>query len=97
MNTITGIVLNGRVELDAPSAFPNGTRVRVRPDVEQEEDDEQHEWPTTPEGIEAMIRELEAIEPAILTPEEEAQIAASRKAMKAKDIESMRRQMGLDK
>jgi hypothetical protein len=44
-----------------------------------------------------MIRELEAIEPAMLTAEEEAQVAANRKAMKAKGIESMRKRMGLDK
>jgi len=49
------------------------------------------------EGIEAMIRELEAIEPAVLTPEEEAQIAANRRAMKEMDIEKMRKRMGLDK
>ncbi|HJZ93830.1 MAG TPA: hypothetical protein VKE40_23355 [Gemmataceae bacterium] len=97
MNVVTGIVRDGHVELDTPTAFPNGTRVRVQPDHDDVEDDEQHPWPTTMEGIEAMIRELEVIEPAILTAEEEAQIAANRKAMKAKGIESMRKRMGLDK
>ncbi|HKB03445.1 MAG TPA: hypothetical protein VKD90_14575 [Gemmataceae bacterium] len=96
MGMITGIVRGDHVELDGPTPFPDGTRVRIQPAEETSENDEQYEWPTTPEGIEAMIRELQAIEPAVLTPEEEAAIAARRKAMKERDIELMRQRMGLD-
>jgi hypothetical protein len=96
MGVITGIVRGGHVELDCPAPFPDGTRVRIQPADETFEDDEQHDWPTTPEGIEAMIRELQAIEPAVLTAEEEAAIAARRQAMKQRDIELMRQRMGLD-
>jgi hypothetical protein len=95
MNVVTGIVRDGHVELDSPTAFPNGTRVRVQLDHDELEDEEQHPWPTTMEGIEAMLRELDAIEPAILTPEEQADIARFRAASKAKDVEKVRKQMGL--
>lgn len=94
METITGIIRGGHVELDGPAPFPDGTRVRIQPAAGESEDAEAHEWPTTQEGIEAMIRELQAIEPAVLTAEEEAEITAWRRAMKEKDIESMRKRMG---
>lgn len=97
MSVVTGIVRDGRVELEVPTAFPEGTRVRVQPELDGADDDVQYPWPTTKEGIEEMIRELEAIEPALLTAEEEVQIAANRRAMKAMSIDSMRKRMGLDK
>jgi len=93
---LTGIIRDGRVELDLPGALPNGTRVRIQPELEDNDCDEQHPWPTTMEGIEAMIEELRAIEPAVPTPNEEATIIANRKAMKAKSIEAMHKRMGLD-
>ncbi len=94
MSAITGIVRSGHVELDGPVPFPDGTRVKVLPADDASDDDDAYEWPTTPEGIEAMIRELQAIEPAVLTPAEEADIAARRRAMKDHDIEKMRRRTG---
>jgi len=95
-NTLTGIIRDGRVELDLPVALPNGTRVRIQPEFEENDCDEQHPWPTTMEGIEAMIEELRAIEPAVLIPEEEATIIANRKAMKAESIKAMHKRMGLN-
>ena len=95
MSVLTGVIRDGRVELDVPAPLPNGTRVRVEPETADSDDFEQQPWPTTPEGIEAMLRELDAIEPAVLTAEEQADIAKSRAACKAKDMEKVRRQMGL--
>jgi hypothetical protein len=92
---LTGVIRDGRVELDAPARLPNGTRVRVEPDASQSEEYEQEPWPTTPEGIEAMLQELDAIEPAILTPKEQAEIAEFRAACRAKSVEKVRKQMGL--
>jgi hypothetical protein len=95
MSVLTGVIRDGRVELDTPAPLPNGTRVRVEPETADADDYEHEPWPTTPEGIEVMLRELDAIEPAILTPQEQADIAAFRAASKAKDIAKVRKQMGL--
>jgi hypothetical protein len=95
MSILTGVIRDGRVELDAPAPLPDGTRVRVQPDLADMDDCDQEPWPTTPDGIEAMLRELDTIEPAILTPQEEAEIATFRAACKARDIEKVRKQMGL--
>ena len=92
---LTGVIREGRVELDAPAPLPNGTRVRIEPECTDEEDSDHHPWPTTPEGIEIMLRELDAIEPAVLTPQEQIEIAEFRAACKAKDVEKVRKQMGL--
>ena len=98
MERFDATVQGGQFVLDRPVRLPDGTRVTldlVSPDAESF-DDAEREWPTTQEGIEEMIRELEAIEPAVLTLEEERGIAAFRAACKAKDIEKMRRRMGLE-
>ena len=31
----TGVIVNGRVELDEPGAFPEGMRVRIDPEQER--------------------------------------------------------------
>lgn len=36
---LTGTIVNGRVELDAPAGLPDGTRVRVAVSVEAADDD----------------------------------------------------------
>lgn len=36
------MILNGRVELDDPGAFPEGMRVRINPEVEQPLEEEAH-------------------------------------------------------
>jgi hypothetical protein len=95
MERFDATVQAGQFILDKPVRLPDGTRVTldlVSPEAESF-DDAERQWPTTQEGIEEMIRELEAIEPAVLTPQEEREIAAFRAACKAKDIEKMRRRM----
>lgn len=84
MNTILGVVKNGRVEIDAPPDWPEGSLVHVELGVNGSVtlDDEQ---PETPEEIEERIRRLEAIEPA-MTPEEEAAWHAERRACKEIEI-----------
>jgi len=78
MNAIVGTVKNGRVEVEAPVDWPEGSPVRVELGLNghaQDDDDR----PETPEEIEAKIRRLEAIEPW-MTLEEEAAWQADRKA-----------------
>jgi hypothetical protein len=80
MEAVLGIVRGGRVEFETPNPIPEGTRVRVEPAAHELDDwGAENEWPETPEGIEAMIAELRAIEPAVLTPDEQADLQAFRR------------------
>lgn len=38
--SVTGIIVNGRVELDEPGIFPEGTRVRIGPEQSEESEEE---------------------------------------------------------
>jgi hypothetical protein len=95
MDTMLGVIRGGRVELDALPTLPDGTRVRVEPAVDEgflrEED-----WPTTPEGIEELIRRMENLEPLVFTPDEERQIANARADVREASKAAVRKQMGFD-
>jgi hypothetical protein len=41
--SVTGIIVNGRVELDEPGIFPEGMRVRIGPEQVEESEDEWQE------------------------------------------------------
>lgn len=56
----------------------------------------EQDWPTTPEGIAALLAQMDAIEPLELTPSERAEISASRSAVREKSIDAVRRRMGLE-
>ena len=90
MSTIMGVMRNGQVILDEPADLPEGTRVEVVP-VEpartglgmREED-----WPTTPEGIAALLARMDQVEPGWLSPEDDAAWRADLRARK--EIEKAR-------
>jgi hypothetical protein len=84
MSAITGVMRNGQVVLDGPADLPEGTRVEVVPVGParlawglREED-----WPTTPEGIAALVARMEQVEPLLLSSEEEAGWKAGLKAQR---------------
>ena len=77
MNAILSVVKNGRVEIDAPPDWPEGSPVRVELGLHGKATDD--EGPETPEEIEEWIRRFREIEPIEMTPEEEAAWAADRK------------------
>ncbi len=90
MNALQGTIRNGQVALDAPARLPEGTRVKVvpveatRPTLGMREED----WPTTPEGIAALLARMDQVEPGWLSPEDDA---AWRAALRAeKEIEKAR-------
>lgn len=72
MNTITGVIRNGRIEIDLPAEWPDGQTVEVTLADEEPEQMTEEKWPTTPEGIEAWFKGLCRLGPLFQTPEEEA-------------------------
>src|ERR1700690_2878583 len=74
MNALQGTIRNGQVILDAPAALPDGARGEVRsieetrPPLGMREED----WPTTPEGIAALLARMDQVEPGCLSPEDDA-------------------------
>jgi hypothetical protein len=85
MNAILGMVKNGRIEVDAPPDWPEGSPVRVElgMNAQAKYDDER---PETHEEIEARIRRFREIEPIEMTPEEEAAWKAALAEQKEFDI-----------
>ena len=96
MSALMGVIREGRVELEAPATFPDGTRVRVEEAEESDGFIREEDWPTTPEGIEALIQKMKDTEPVILTPEDEVRIAAARAAFRTVSIAAVKKQMELD-
>jgi hypothetical protein len=74
MPPLTGTVKNGQIVLDEAADLPEGTRVEVvpvpaaRPALGMWEED----WPTTPEGIAALLARMDQVEPGWLSPDDEA-------------------------
>jgi hypothetical protein len=64
MTAMHGTIQNGQIMLDAPAELPEGTRVEVlpieaaRPTLGMREED----WPTTPEGIAALLARMDQVE-----------------------------------
>jgi hypothetical protein len=97
MGTMLGVIRGGRVEFDTPVRLPDGTRVRVEPADADEGFIREEDWPTTPEGIDELILQMEKIEPLVFTPEEEQQIAAARAAVRDASLAAVRKRMGFDR
>lgn len=93
MIAIKGTVKNGQVVLDDPEGFPEGTRVEVvpaeasSPTVGIREED----WPTTVEGIAALLKRMDEVEPLETTAEEEADLADWRKKQKEHELANWER------
>lgn len=94
MSVIAGTVRNGVVVPSRKLDVAEGTPAEIHIG-EQQLGMREEDWPTTPEGREALIAAWESHEPIILTDEELADLAAWRATMKAFNIEAVRKQMGL--
>jgi hypothetical protein len=87
MNALQGTIQNGQIVLDAPAELPDGTRVEVlpingtRPTLGMREED----WPTTPEGIAALLARMDEVEPGWLSPEDDAAWRAALRAQREAD------------
>lgn len=83
MNAIKATYRNGQFVPDEPVDWPEGKRVLVAPaDPSQVTGMTDEEQPDDPETIARWIAEFDAIPPIQMTPEEEAQWQAARKAQK---------------
>jgi hypothetical protein len=73
MNALQGTVKNGRIILDDAAEIPEGTRVEVLPVAEELPTLGMREadWPTTPEGIAALLDRMDQVEPGWLLPEDD--------------------------
>jgi|SRR6516164_9623538 hypothetical protein len=86
MNAIKGIVKNGQIVLDNPSALPEGCRVLVAPIAEEDRLGlREQDWEDTPEAIAAWLHWYDTLEPLQLTPQEEAEWHAARQAQKERE------------
>ncbi|HLW66020.1 MAG TPA: hypothetical protein VKS79_11985 [Gemmataceae bacterium] len=87
MTPIKATVKNGQINATVPPNWPEGCEVTIEPIQEQislgmrEED-----WPTTPEGIAALLKKWDAAEPVAMSADEEAEWKAARKAQKEFEI-----------
>ena len=94
MNVVHGTYREGRVDLDAPVDWRNGSRVAVlasNDSVGLVESD----WPDSPDRRAALLQRLDAIEPLELTPADEAEIGAAREAVRQASVRAVRERMGL--
>jgi hypothetical protein len=84
MNALQGTYTNGQILLDSPASLPEGTRVEVlpvekgRPALGMREED----WPTTPEGIAALLCRMNSIEPDWLSAADDTAWRESLKAQR---------------
>jgi len=101
IHQVDGVYHNGRIDLEGKPDWPEGTTVVVKLATESEQGDvtfkmmTEEEWPTTPEGIEAIGKRWAEHEAPEMTPEEVAELAAWRAEMKRFNIEAVRKQWGL--
>ena len=96
MLEVSGTVTNGVAVPASPGSLPEGARVRIV--VESDELSggmREEDWPTTPEGIAALIASWRELEPLEYTPEEEAELRASRAWFKEYEIQRQRKEWGL--
>jgi hypothetical protein len=73
--TIRGIIIGGRLEVEVPAEWPDGTEVQIQP-VDEE---------MSPEEIARTLAAMDQVEPFEMTPEEEANWEADRRARKEAD------------
>lgn len=90
MNAIKATVRGGRLDLQVPPDWPDGTQVEIHP-VEQGRGTE--EGPMTPDEIARVLVAMEKTQPFEMTPEEEAEIEAHRRRNKAYTIATMHKRV----
>jgi hypothetical protein len=90
MDTITGTYQEGRIILDSPVDWPEGSRVGVVPPQAPAPrlGLRESEWPDDARGRAEWLAWYDALEPLELTPQDEAEIAAAREAIRRATLET---------
>jgi hypothetical protein len=84
MNTIRTTIVDGYVHVPVPDELPNGTEVEVKIlPLTSESKPGDGDWDNSPEGIEAWMKQYDAIEPLILTESDRAAMTSARQEKKA--------------
>jgi len=93
MNAVGGTYEQGRVKLDESVDWAEGQRVNVDPVVVG--------WglletggPGTSLGCDELLSRIDRLEPLDLTPEEQSEIDAARRAVRDVSVDAVRRRMG---
>ena len=99
MSIVHGTYKSGHIELDSPVDWPEGAKVEILPfQVDERHEDygmNERNWPTTKEGIEALIAHMDACEPVQYSPEDLARIEAAQKWIDDFTRAAVARDMGL--
>ena len=86
MNAIKATVKGGRLDLQVPPDWPDGTEVEIHPLLQGEANGN---GPMTPDEIARVLAAMEKVQPFEMTPEQEAEIEAHRQRNKAYTIATM--------
>lgn len=84
LTPINGIVRNGKIEIEAPSDFLEGSEVRIWLDITRADDD----GPMHPDEIERTLEAMSQVQPFILSDSERLEWQSSLDEQKALDIAS---------
>jgi hypothetical protein len=80
MDTIRGVVRDGRIETDDPLGLPDGTELLIPVPVVSADDE--NEGDNSPEGIAAWLAWADSLEPLVFTDDERAAWEADQQARK---------------
>lgn len=93
-NEVPGTYREGRVDLDGAVDWPDGSRVSVIPAL-RAVGLREAEWADTPENRAVLLARLDAIEPLVVTPHDEARVTEALEASREISIRRVQEQMGL--
>ncbi len=97
MSAVGGTIRDGKIVLDRPVEWAEGTRVYVQ--LLPEYGIIEGVWPGdgSPSGEAEILKRMEEIEPLEFTPEEEAEFHATRETVKQVTLKAVAKEMGLDR
>ena len=95
MESIRAIITGGRLELQAPPEWPDGTEVLIEPTSSPTRAIglDESEWRDGPAALADWEEWIKTIEPLEFTPEEAAAMAEFEGRMKRYNVEAVGRQM----
>jgi hypothetical protein len=94
MELARGTCKEGRIVLDDPPGWPDGTRVGVVPlAVAEAVGLRDEDWPTDPEGVAALLKRMDEALPIEIDPEDAAESEAWRQEVRDYTIANMGRRI----